>query len=90
MAVSQQPDSIFNWTASVKRQMQTVRQYDMDYERTRDQLEATLNQCTKCAPKDTMCLIDKSAKHCIVTVEMVRTWVLMLVSLPLFFIITYN
>ena len=62
-------------------------EFDQAYERARDQLEAELGCCPKCSPKNLLCLIDKSSKHRVVTVEMVGTWVLTLVSSPSFFTI---
>jgi hypothetical protein len=56
-------------------------EYDPAYEETVRQLEAELKWCAKCAMRDNLCLIDKHAKHRVVTAEMVRAWALALVSL---------
>jgi len=55
-------------------------EYDPLYEREMDGLEAKISCCMKCMPKNLLCLIDKTAKHWVITAEMVRTWVLALVS----------
>ena len=59
-------------------------EYEPSYERVRDGLEAELHCCMKCVPQELLCIVDKSTRHWVVTVEMVRTWVLALVSPSLF------
>ena len=59
-------------------------EYNSEYERTRRALEAELTSCSRCGPKDLLCLIDKHGKHRKVTAMMLRTWVLALVCVYLF------
>lgn len=55
--------------------------YDLLCRKILDDIKAYLQTCPQCSKKETLCLIDKYGKHCLVSSEMLNTWVSALVSL---------
>ena len=59
-------------------------EYNVSYQIMQKTLEAKLDHCPKCPPKELLCLVDKHSKHRKVIVEMLRSWVLALVHIFFF------